>query len=459
MAICKRVLIVSDNFVGGGLENRILGQLDCYSSEKIKAYLACGVFNNEFLSYFEKVLKCDSSGWYGAPIGRILKQAQEIYDFCVENRIGRIECHPWNLAFPAALAANRLRIPISLTLHGKTSVVKYDNFFLDTMQRHGFDEINIVGEHIRDEAEECFVNNTINVLPNSIKIETHQVAARARLGYWACISRLDKIKAGLIMEALKIMDAAGVISVIEIFGGGDGEPWLLEEAKKLKKIKVLLRGWTSDAVETLKEGGYCCFLGMGLSAMEAASLDIPVMILGYDGPYLEALSRESFEKIKNNNFTGFGLRPKKQVLRELKDLGDNKPNYKVGSLVKEKCSREVVWGSYLSRINSLEWKKKPALDYLESFAKRAENKNCDIFDRGQQFAFCEGGSRGHYFDEGDLTFFIQSMSKWYRELYEENTNKDRRIKKLESDIANMHESTSWKITKPLRDIKLLIKKR
>jgi|GEM_PF-2284074 hypothetical protein len=418
MAACRRVLIVSDNFVGGGLENRILGQLDYYVSKNIKAYLACGVLSDEFSSCFEKVLKTDTLGWYDAPMGRILRQAQEIYDFCVENKIDHIECHPWNLLIPAVFAANRLKVPISLTLHGKTSTVEYGNLFLDSIQRYGFDEVNIVGEHIRKEAEEYFVNNDVKVVPNSIKIESQQEKIEGRPGHWACISRLDKIKSGLIADALKIMDDAGVIDDIEIFGKGDGESWLAEEVKKLKQNKVSLKGWTDNAVETLRKGNYCGFLGMGLSAMEAASLNIPVMVLGYDGPYLEALSAESFDKIKNNNFVGFGARQKKQVLQELEALASNKQNYRVSGLIKDKCSRESVWGNYYGRIDSLECKKKPTIDFVESFLKKAKDSNCSIYDQEQQFSLCEQGGEG-YFGKDDLLLFMRAAAKWNDALREE----------------------------------------
>ena len=107
------MLVVSDFFIGGGVETRILEQVDIYQQHGVKCYLAAGKCNEKLTEKFDGVLEL--------PLGAhdrktVIENTDKLVAFCREKEVGLIDAQPLYGVIAASFAAGVWKGPIAQSI-------------------------------------------------------------------------------------------------------------------------------------------------------------------------------------------------------------------------------------------------------------------------------------------------------------------------------------------------------
>lgn len=347
----KRVLFVSDSFTGGGLETRILEQVAEYQKHGVKCLLAYHVATKELMRRFD--------GYYYLPetttnLETVSACMAEIKAICEKEQIDFIDCQPLYGFVPAALAAAELNIPITYTIHGMYSLPTcggaYEALFKLLLQKVARNVIVVAGfllekyNDMLDGARTLVVNN--GIVPTTTKVtQTYE------LGYFAFASRLDETKTKLFIEALPELERLGVAK-IDVYGDGAGSAELEKiVASEKTKIQLNLLGWKGDLREELIKHNYEGALGMGRVVVEAMSVNLPAIVIGYAG-LAGVMSEKSFEKFLFNNFTSWEHGDEKQLKKDFAAMRTQRKDYCLQKLVAKRLSATKIWRNLLRQLKT-----------------------------------------------------------------------------------------------------------
>lgn len=359
----KNILIVSDTFKKGGLESRVTEAIAYYRKHNYKVFLASISFNNAYKELFDKIIQLDTPG---NTISSILSTKEQIIKFCVANKIDFIECHPFILSLPTALAASELKIPTTYTLHGLTSgdFVSNDQIELKKLYylalRYGFDQIFAVAEYLNDIYS--YLSPNIKIARNGTLFSGANIKqSTSPTGKIAIASRLDVPKTKLIIDFLKTIETIPEIKQVDIYGEGDSKDKLEEYIKTNSKIKLC--GWANDLTNQLKNNKYSVAFGMGRVIFDIIKAGIPAGILGYGG-FIDIINNHNINKYAKTNLTSWETISDIQKHEIIKDALVSPKKYilSVNSLRMFDCKK--IWNEYLSQEEKIIFEPKPVLDEL-----------------------------------------------------------------------------------------------
>lgn len=378
----KNILFISDDFLGGGLETRIIGQIKTLKNHDIKAFLLCHKFNNIYKNNFTSV----SDTLTFTPINKdpsaqsVLHDVDAICNFCLENDIDYIDCHPCWCALPAALAAERLHIPISFTLHGERSANFINKEHLaaqslyDVIFSYGFDQIFAVAEYLTELYS--YLPN-IEIVRNGLPINSLSIKPFKNTKKVAIASRLDEVKANLIIDFLPTLYKTKTIEQIDIYGDGNYfEQLQVFITKHNMTDRVNLCGWTKDFTKTIETNQYMLAFGMGRVVLEAMKAGIPVGILGYGG-FAGLINHNNLADFSKNNLTSW-QEPHATLSVELKKLFKKPSDYIFSPNQLSIFNIERIWQKYFNTVSSLSHKDNPIIHSLYTWLY--EHPSTNIFD-------------------------------------------------------------------------------
>lgn len=363
----RNYLFISKNFTGGGLETRIREQIAVFKKHDIRCYLITSKYNHKFDNLFDGVyLDIDFYLEEKCIKTRLKLMVEKIIQYCKINKIDFIDCHPFDSLLPSVIAANRMGLPISYTIHGKASLYYPNNnqekikLLNDISILYGVDLINIVAESLNDN---LYDYNKINLLENGIIICDKNKYIFPFSRKWALVSRLDKQKAEIIINSLEYLDNE-IFDEIEIIGDGEFTEELneiLSESNYSTKIKVV--GWVDDVKKYLLNNCFDGVIGMGRAVLEAMSLNIPSIMLGYGG-IAGLINKNNYDLFSNFNFTYYSRISKRDFIEELNALYKSPESYELRKLVKKYNNSLILWEKYLEKIDTIKPLPKKKIDNM-----------------------------------------------------------------------------------------------
>lgn len=352
----KSILVVSDFFIGGGLETRILEQVRIYHQHGVKCYLVADEYNKELTKKFDGFLRLPlraSDRW------AIIKNVDALVDFCQENAVEMIDAQPMYGAIAASFASAVLHLPMSYTLHGlcNTPWLADDPmltwFHLALELRRP--QIVLVAEYLEKAYPEFLVGKDVKVVRNGVALPAKTVQ-KATGRKWIFASRLAGPKYELPLKAIPIMEKAGV-EELDIFGGGDEEQKVVDfveayNADETHKLRVNFRGWCDSVAEEALHGGYDGGIGMDKVAAEMMSTGLPVMILGYGG-LTEGVSAKNAEELMRNNWSSQEKFDEATIIKNLSEMRKRPEVYNMREMMAEKLNSERIWTERLKEVEGM----------------------------------------------------------------------------------------------------------
>ncbi len=358
----KNILIVTDLFLNGGLETHILTYVEELEKEGFKVFLATKSRRQEYLSYgcFEKVYFFDEYDNYDSSV--LDKNIKKITTIIKNDAIDILHAHPFFALIESFFAAQECQIPYIITLHGPLSLGRYVGavyeLFLRTVLLE-YAEVIVVS----DEIKEMFASykNDIRVMPNPIDIskymEVGTVQKQTDTHKCAIISRLDEDKLIGIYDFFDKVKATDC-KTIEVFGNGNHESSFERKIKQLSSsIDIRKKGFSNNIAKELTNH-YCCVIGMGRVVLEAAFMNMPVILIGYDG-VKGIVDKKLLEKASYANFSGRGLQTitEEELHEEYQQLLKEPQKFKLRDYVTEHYSSKNIVQNYISLLSNIKFNK------------------------------------------------------------------------------------------------------
>lgn len=448
----KKVLFISDVFSKGGLETRLSEEANFYKKHKIDSYLICDTFEkNAYSSYFKEIisdikLQPTNNSLTGE---QIIQASIEISKFCTKHNIDLIECQPFWGIIPAILAAKKCNLPIIYTIHGSKSgnFIDFSSlgpsllFYLSLY--FGIDSVIVVSEYLSHlyrhlPQEKIVLPNGISKMPTSAK---HTIKPN---GVFAIASRVDPPKTDTILSFLPQLYNSKYSKSIDIYGDGLDLPIIKKMVSDNHfEDKVNFCGWAPNLSLTLENNKYDCVFGLGRVITDSIGASTPAGIVGYGG-FSGIVSKQNIQYYLHNNFISWNQTSPTLLDEELTKLYKTPSDYLFNKSDLEHISSDYFWNMGLEKLKEVKHTSNSTVNILEDLL--VTHKNSDIINDKTI--------------SDSLLKIIQSLDKntliytgFVDILISTNRNLQQTITQLTNDIKNMQESTSWKITSPLRKIK------
>ena len=425
------ILIVSENFIKGGLETHISTYYNLIDKRKNKVYFAFAKYeDNGYLknATIYKDFKFD----FNSSIDDFISDVDRLISIIKKHKIDVVQVHPFYSFFPALFAAKITNTKLIYTYHGYGSInfvhAMSDSLLFSFGIEYGVDKIFCVSENVVNHFRE-FHNNNVVFMPNIIdeKIYTeHEVDFTKR---WALISRLDYDKYPSIIKFLKLLPKLD-IDFVDIYGSGS----MLDECKKFVKKnkldkKVKFKGFRSDLFNELK--GYTGTIGIGRVTLESLCMNYPSILIGYN-KIVGVVDSHIYNDLKRINFV-----PAHFDDITIKDFNESLRIINGGNVSKYQLRDEVIKDFGTNNINYyLEELNNSSLVSLSIFTD-VYNRFKDITDKSQFF----------YTSYNVFSIIFNNISTYSRNLYfKEISNSYRYIygilskqEKIDNDLVKLRD--------------------
>lgn len=225
------ILIVSENFLNGGLETQINSTVESLNG-KTDFFFAFKNYNEKW--NYPNVY----TDFYFSPYCTVYQFCHDV-DALIEiinkNNIDIVHVHPFYSFFPAVFAAKICGKPIVYTYHG---ILSYnftsginDTILFNMLIDYEMDKVFCVTSEGNKIFNNIILENSkIKFLPNSINIKKFKKVKTYNNKIWALISRLDDDKLNEIMKVISYLDKLDILE-LHIFG----------DALKKNFYKILLQ--------------------------------------------------------------------------------------------------------------------------------------------------------------------------------------------------------------------------
>lgn len=304
------ILIVAEQFLYGGLETRLFGEIRCMTKQNYSVFLACGNIDSNSRKHLNISGILDTVVLNSSlTVDDLLKSVDKLYNYIIENRIDIVHAHPFNSLFPAFLAANKAAREFVLTLHGPASFEMVYGLLYGQLIRSIVvplaDHVFAVSPVLKDLLTEYVNPNNISVAPNSINTTSFAEAEMDKEGPWAIVSRLDYNKIPGVLDFIIKADECK-INEIHIYGDGDARDYTITYVTNHVKHTIVRFMGRSDELANVLSHGYAGVAGMGRALLEGASMNLPVILIGYDG-VKGLVDVNMMKEISIDNYSGRGV--------------------------------------------------------------------------------------------------------------------------------------------------------
>ena len=344
----KNILIVTEFFVGGGLETQLCGQARSLQAHGHRVYLVTGSPRNELANsvfdgaYFDLPMAT-------ATASQLLEAIDFLEGIVKKHAVNVIHCHPFYSIVPAMFAANSFCLPLVSTLHGPASLASERNtilgMFLFDLLLPKASMLLSVSLETAIEAKKITPCNPF-LLPNAVEFQIGENSSLDLSQPWLWAGRLDDAKAtgllALVNEFHKHKH-----NVLHIYGAGSMEDSVKTVLQELDPNGnwFQFKGWRDNISDIIGEYSVVC--GMGRVMLEGASQNKPCFLVGYDG-IKGLLSQENFTFAESFNFSGRGMTgiSSDTFAEQVEDLCVRPEKYSIYEDVKKDHMEAHVWGRY-----------------------------------------------------------------------------------------------------------------
>lgn len=351
------ILIVSENFIRGGLETQIFTQYNIMKS-KHNFYFAFGKYNSN-LSFDNSKIYKDFNFNIESSIQEFCLDVDRLVDIIKHDKIDIVHVHPFYSLFPAVFAAKITNVPIVYTFHGYASFSFpskiNDVIFFQSMIENDIDKIFSVSEvGVNTINNATFKENAV-LLPNAIDLIKYKKHKIVNNKVWALISRIDDDKIYEIKKIISIMDSIDIKKIC-IYGDGNEKENLQEFIDKEElNDKVILMGHYDNLYEELN-GKYNGIMGIGRVVMESIAMGYPTMLVGYN-KIAGIVNLNMYNMIKKCNFVNRMIPDIDidELKLQVKDVyAHNTDINELCATFRNEYSAEIIYDNYEKEITSIE---------------------------------------------------------------------------------------------------------
>ncbi len=465
------VLAVVQNFLVGGLETRIQGEIRWANDHGHGTYLATSggiVAENLPGTTLGITTGLDISD--SASASGLMNTVDCLVDIVIDNNIDVIHAHPFAALLPAMLASQLTKTPLVVSLHGPASLSPAQKIGQWRMQlafalTHA-SLIACVSPEVEKLAKRLSCHDRIEVFPNCVNIQEFNQSPKNRSkGNWALIGRLDRDKKEGVIEFLNASRCLSV-QTLDIIGDGECRGDLEEYVKTSKRRfpNVRFLGARQQIVSEMRN--YDAVAGMGRVVLEAVAMSIPVVLAGYDG-VKGWVDEDLFVRAAYGNFSGRGIEnsTEYELRKGLSAICDHGVE-NLRRLLVSKYDEDVLWKGFYSKIDCLSFDRCVLTNEIIEIFRRFSGTSvpyCEhpdvvkeiecLLHSKEQECFSESSAAVDWYDvlktvkgwrDGEMAECVQ----WY----------ESQIKWRDNEIYRVKGSMSWRMTRPVRFLESAVNK-
>jgi hypothetical protein len=380
-----KVLILSGNFLRGGLERQIMNQVESLN-DQVEFIFAFASYQKTDL--FDRYAVYHEPAFGDFSVKGFLNSVDSIVNIIHKENIDFIHVHPFDSLFLGMFASQIANIPLAFTLHGILSLNYYNNnivqkilfnYFLSDMDPLVFS----VNNHFESVLRNKYGIKNLVYLPNSLDSSEFAHIKAGKENHWILVSRLDYLKYFEVEAVITNIDRLN-IEKIDIYGDGEKRADLEILVNSLGLTdRISFKGATSNIIGAYNQG-YKGVIGLGQVVLEGISASLPVLLAGY-GRITGLVDLALFNRIKGTNFINT-FEPDVDIDligKQILSLDDNYQNYILKDSIIE-FDNQNVWNKYLNEIkdkifvNNLFIKK--LYGKMQVFKENSEFDNENIFN-------------------------------------------------------------------------------
>ena len=476
------ILIISENFLKGGLETYLY---TIYNKLKNKnnIYFCLGNFNSD-LDIDKKSIITDFNFSPNASVSQFCGDVDKLTKVIYDKKIDLMIVNPFYSLFPAVFAANITNTKMIYLYHGMGSLNFPNNAVDSILFRYAFETTVNKAFCVTQQGVEAFKSIGFNdsiFLPNPLDEKLYESTIIQQNKKWALISRLDYDKLQDVTNFLKILPYLD-IEKIDIYGDGTEKNFIEEYILNNNLVsKIELKGYSAQIYKEIKDK-YTGVIGIGRVTIEGLAMNYPVFLIGYNKivgvinknlykklyqfnfvpNYCDSLSLNDIQKQINNINKGklIDYQFRDQIIKDF-GIKNFVKTLKTEVELKEFHNRQNIVNLYASINNLLVNDNKNEIFYLSlevfNLLKKHIAGYTNDFNIKTSFII---------FDQLFSNRFLSNELEEKFKLLSKNLEKNieiikhanvliKEIEKTKNNINDIYNSTSWKITKPLRQLKIL----
>ena len=461
------VLTIVQNFLVGGLETRIQGEIKWANDHGHGTYLATSEnFVAESLPDTTLGITTGLDIGDSASTSGLMSAVDCLVDIVQDNDIDVIHAHPFSALLPAMLASQLTKTPLVVSLHGPAS--------LSPSQRKGQWRMHLafalthasliacVSPEVKALATKIICHDRIEIFPNCVDVQKHSRPSMIRSsGRWALIGRLDRDKKDGVIEFLNASKCFP-IRMLDVIGDGECrselEKYVRISSYRLPPVRFL--GAKQEIMSEMTE--YDAVAGMGRVVLEAVAMSVPIVLAGYDG-VKGWVDEDLFLRAAYSNFSGRGI--ENATESELRDWPISKSGNeleKIRRLLLSEYDEKTLWGGFYSKIKNLSFTRCVVTDEaINAFRHSSEStvpysehpgvvKEIESILRLKERECFVQTANGRLSDS-DCRTMLQMARGWrIGEMDELCSWYEAQIGWRDKEISRVKNSVSWRITRPVR---------
>ncbi|MGA2465981.1 MAG: glycosyltransferase, partial [Thermodesulfobacteriota bacterium] len=321
-----KILIITENFKTGGLETQIMGFCRHLRNSGHEIYLISGIGSRtsplrEIIG--DNILEVDMRP--NLSTKEAIKSINTIVSYAKEIRADILHLHPFTSFIYGGIAASLVSKPYVVTLHGPLSLTYgYSatyRLFLEIILKDAW-KVFCVSKELSERLKSAIPACHSIILTNAVDIARFKPAPYTSGGAVALVVRLDYDKLSGVKHFLKlwVFLPEELRKPVHIFGDGHAkkelERWMDEEL--VRHDWITLKGH-EDNLQKALASDYSAIAGMGRVILEALAMELPAILVGYDGTK-GVVNLDNIEDLAYRNFSGRYL----PNIENLKDKNDVK---------------------------------------------------------------------------------------------------------------------------------------
>lgn len=377
-----RILVISDNFLRGGLEKHIASLANEGASRGDEFFFAFGNYSTGAVKALNGPIVHSLTFPQDRTIPNLKLDAQQIVKAIEEKEIDVIHAHPFASVLVSAVAAQACNVPLVFTHHGSYSYNFPTSSIEAVLFQHALSEaiahIFTVSEQWRTELSTYYPETKVTYLPNPIEnCKTISVQNHNPSKTWALVSRLDRDKLLGIKSFLKWLPDLP-IDILDVYGTGDMQEELLHYCQALGiSQQVKWYGYQDTWLQQIEDKNVRGVIGMDRVALEAAAAGLPVILLTSNSSPCGIMNLDRYRESRTCNFGGNALRKlrhPKELTAEMASLESNDAQLAtVSELICDEFSSSEVYRSYRDVLSDIS--AKTQTDFVEFLYDRIEDSD------------------------------------------------------------------------------------
>lgn len=367
----KSALIVTESFIIGGMETRILDEIRGLRQFGFSIYIATDAsrFDASLLDGLSdaSVFFLDYDRRFSATA--IIHCVDQLRSIICEQRIGAIHAHGFHAALIAAIAAQLHELSFILTIHGPAAIFDANPVVRQIYKHLIFpraDQINYVSAEVKAAVRGIGAYDSERIVPNFVDFKRFPPSSPAepKDQRWVIVSRLSQEKlAGIIsfIEHAAQSDIPGVV----IIGDGPSKQELLDCIHDAG-LEDFIEFWGARTDIPAIISDFAGVAGVGRVILEAIACLKPACVLGYSGGVKGLVTTRNFDRFLYSNFSGRNMPSLPVGIFQASLASIDQQDMEELRLFIDKNDPTASWDSFVEAGKSATSKNIPAVEFFYS---------------------------------------------------------------------------------------------